>query len=110
MDSTRSNAASVALTVALLLVQIVCGAYFCFAVFLSLFSFDACYADCDYTLGVGAFYGMVAVTVILVLTSGILGIVFRRSRRRSWLMPAVGLVLMIGTFLTALFLIDVAAG
>jgi len=97
VDSTRSNAASATLTVALLLVQIVCGAYFCFAVFLSLFTFDACYADCDYTLGVGV-YGMVAVTVFLVLTSGILGIVFRWSRRRSWLMTAAGLALMIGAF------------
>jgi uncharacterized membrane protein len=97
-------------TVLLLFAQLGAG-FFCSAlVLLSLFKYDACGSGCNNATGPIALYGMVAVSVLTILASITLTVVFRRRKRRTWPIPLIGLGVMLATFLAAMLLIDEATG
>lgn len=105
--ASSKRPADIALTVFLLVAQLVLGFAVCFAVQLSLFNFAACQGGCINELGVWAFRGIVGITVISVVAAAVASAARIKQSRRGWWVPVIGMTLIITTFAVALFLVDI---
>ncbi|CAD6011035.1 hypothetical protein [Agreia sp. COWG] len=95
-------------TVLLLIAQPIAALFCQIGVLFELFRFDACQRSCDAGLGNVAFYGMFAVSVLMLAASITLTVISRRRGRRTVFIPLAGLAVMTGAFIIALLLIGEA--
>jgi hypothetical protein len=109
IDTTPQNTHSKAVTGLLLIVLGVVGVFFCGAVYISLFQYDACLGNCDYTMGNWALYGMFGVAVLAIVLSIVISVSLHRRNRSSWHVPVVGLAVEGVAFFVALVLVSVGS-